>query len=73
MANQLQQFLSGLEPTGSGMTGLSVTSCYIEPPDVPVGMTFTEYRRRRAATTSRRRRLSAGLRARLTKVASELI
>ena len=73
MANQLQEFLSGLEPTGSGLTGLPVASCYIEPPDVPVGMTFAEYRRRRVATRSRGRRLSAGLRASLTKVASELI
>ena len=55
------------------MTGLPVTSCYIEPPDVPVGMTFAEYRRRRVVTVSRGRRLSAGLRAGLTKVASELI
>jgi hypothetical protein len=46
---------------------------YVEPPDVPVGMTLAEYRRRRPAATSGRRRLSAGFRAGLAKVTSDLI
>jgi hypothetical protein len=72
MANELQQLLFGLAPSGSGTTAL-MSFGYVEPPDVPVGMTLAEYRRRRPASTSARRRLSAGLRAGLAKLTSDLI
>jgi hypothetical protein len=51
MANPLQQLLSGLEPSGPGLR-LAANFSYVEPPDVPVGMTLAEYRRRRPAKRS---------------------